>query len=68
MEVIQCTKCQRILADYNDSGVRRLRTKVVLFDKSITTAVCPKCQTSVAVPIKFMDKNEQKATKLFIFI
>lgn len=68
MEVIYCTKCHKIMADTNDAGVRRLRTKVVLFDKGMTTAMCPNCKTSVTVPIQFVDKKEQKVTKLFIFI
>ncbi len=57
--MVNCPVCKKTIIVQDDNGIRKLRSRVLLFEENKTIAICPQCKTRMEVPVIL----EEKATK-----
>ena len=59
---MKCPTCGRVLLETNNEGVKKLRSRMLLFEADGTKAICPSCKTKVCVPVT-LDTNSTAPIK-----
>ena len=64
---MNCPKCNKIIIAIDENGTKKLRSRILLFEKDKTIAVCPQCKTKIIVPIILDDKTTKTKINHVIF-
>ena len=55
---MNCPKCDRVIIGKNEDGIKKLRTRILLFEDDGTKAICPQCKTQVIVPVELQTDDD----------